>query len=75
MGLAVQLPSTATLASNTDLIRPAKAWDLRQRLASTVVRLVHTEEITDRGTSDVQYLRAVSPYVSWRLMWSFSGIF
>jgi len=42
---AVQHESTATLPSSTDLIRPTQARDLRERLTSTSVQLVHTEEV------------------------------
>jgi hypothetical protein len=36
----------ATAPTSSDLSRPAKAFDLRQRLLSTCVQLVHTEEVT-----------------------------
>jgi hypothetical protein len=45
-GGTVQQESTATLPPGTDLIRLTPARDLRQRPASTSVRLVHTERIT-----------------------------
>jgi hypothetical protein len=50
---AVQHASTTTLPSGTDLIRPTQARDLRQRLASTIMRLVHTEEVTVARLTDV----------------------
>jgi len=42
----VQQRSAATLPSDTDLIRPTKAYELHQRPASTGMQLVHTEEVT-----------------------------
>ena len=42
----VQLESTATMAPDTGLIRPAQALDLHQRPSLTVLQLVHTEEDT-----------------------------
>ena len=42
----IQLESTATMAPDTGLIRPAQALDLHQRPSLTVLQLVHTEEDT-----------------------------
>jgi hypothetical protein len=41
--------SAATAPTDTDLGRPIKAPDLRQRPSATVVRLVHTEAVTCRA--------------------------
>jgi hypothetical protein len=46
----VQRKSTATSPSSTDLIRLTQARDLHQRPAPTLVRLVHTEEVTSSIT-------------------------
>jgi hypothetical protein len=42
----VQQQGAATAPTSSDLSRPAKASHLHQRPSVTVVRLVHTEEIT-----------------------------
>lgn len=41
----VQHESTATLKADTDLIRPAQAYDLHERPTSTAMRLVRIEGI------------------------------
>jgi hypothetical protein len=48
----VQQMSTATYPPGTDLMRPKQALDLRQRPASTSLRLVHTEEVNAVTGSD-----------------------
>jgi len=44
----VQQISTATRPPSTDLIRPKQTRELHQRLVSTSMQLVHTEEVIRR---------------------------
>ena len=46
---AIQQISTATSPPGTDLIRPLQPRELHQRPPSTVMSLVHTEEVTRRS--------------------------
>src|SRR5690242_6668930 len=41
-----EIYSNLALPTSIDLIRPVRAFELRQRLRETILPLVHTEEIT-----------------------------
>jgi hypothetical protein len=47
---AIQRISTATFPPGTDRIRLVQTRDLHQRLTSTFLQLVHTEEVTSQLT-------------------------
>jgi hypothetical protein len=55
----VQQQSAATAPTGTDLRRPEKTSDLRQRPLMTPVRLVHTEEVTCHPARPTRSLSAL----------------
>jgi len=65
------------MASDTDLIGPAQALDLHQRSSSTVLQLVHTEEVTalvlltSMRSRSSDWIRSSAPY---RAAWSRSAM-